>query len=162
MMIEKEQILELFYWFHRHPELSYEEFATTEKIREVLLQAGEMCIRDSPVTNQSVFIQTANVPDARVRQAMLYAINREQILNELLSGHGEVIDGFLSSASPFFDETITPVPYDPEKAKSLLEEAGWDGSQTLRFYVNSGDPTFVNAASIIACLLYTSALPMLC
>lgn len=40
MMIEKEQILELFYWFHRHPELSYEEFATTEKIREVLLQAG--------------------------------------------------------------------------------------------------------------------------
>ena len=39
-MIEKEQILELFYWFHRHPELSYEEFGTTEKIREILTQAG--------------------------------------------------------------------------------------------------------------------------
>ena len=123
------------------PMEDYESIETLENVNVVY---------GSPVTNQSVFIQTANVPDARVRQAMLYAINREQILNELLSGHGEVIDGFLSSASPFFDETITPVPYDPEKAKSLLEEAGWDGSQTLRFYVNSGDPTFVNAASIIA------------
>lgn len=121
-----------------------EDYESIEALENVNVVYG------SPVTNQSVFIQTANVPDARVRQAMLYAINREQILNELLSGHGEIVDGFLSSASPFFDETMTPVPYDPEKAKSLLEEAGWDGSQTLRFYVNSGDPTFVNAASIIA------------
>ena len=104
----------------------------------------------SPVTNQSVFIQTKNVPDVKVRQAMLYAIDRQQILDELLNGHGEVVDGFLSSASPFYDDSITPVSYDPEKAKALLEEAGWDGSQTIRFYVNSGDSTFVNAASIIA------------
>lgn len=121
-----------------------EDYESIEALENVNVVYG------SPVTNQSVFIQTANVPDARVRQAMLYAINREQILNELLGGHGEVIDGFLSSASPFFDETIKPVPYDPEKAKSLLEDAGWDGAQTLRFYINSGDSTFVNAASIIA------------
>ena len=121
-----------------------EDYESIEALENVNVAYG------SPVTNQSVFIQTANVPDARVRQAMLYAINREQILNELLDGHGEVIDGFLSSASPFFDETIKPVPYDPEKAKSLLEDAGWDGTQTLRFYINSGDSTFVNAASIIA------------
>lgn len=121
-----------------------EDYESIEALENVNVVYG------SPVTNQSVFIQTANVPDARVRQAMLYAINREQILNELLDGHGEVIDGFLSSASPFFDETIKLVPYDPEKAKSLLEDAGWDGTQTLRFYINSGDSTFVNAASIIA------------
>lgn len=107
-------------------------------------------IYGSPVTNQSVFIQTKNVPDVKVRQAMLYAIDRQQILEELLNGHGEIVDGFLSSASPFYDDSLTPVSYDPEKAKALLEEAGWDGSQTIRFYVNSGDSTFVNAASIIA------------
>ncbi len=104
----------------------------------------------APVTNQSVFIQTANIPDVRVRQALVYAIDRNQILNQLMKGHGEVVDGFLSSAGPFYDETITPIPYDPEKAKELLEEAGWDGSQTLRFYVNSGDGTFVNAAQVMA------------
>lgn len=32
----KEQLQELFYWFHEHPELPYEEYATTEKIREFL------------------------------------------------------------------------------------------------------------------------------
>lgn len=107
-------------------------------------------IYGTPVTNQSVFIQTANIPDVRVRQALVYAIDRQKILDELLKGHGEVVEGFISSASPYYDSSIEPVPYDPEKAKSLLEEAGWDGSQTLRFYVNSGDGTFVNAAQIIA------------
>ena len=103
----------------------------------------------APVTNQSVFIQTANITDERVRQALLYAIDRNQILEQLMKGHGEVVDGFLSSAGPFFDESITATPYDPEKAKDLLEEAGWDGSKTLRFYVNSGDGTFVNAAQVM-------------
>lgn len=106
-------------------------------------------IYGAPVTNQSVFIQTQNVTDVRVRQALLYAIDRELILNELLNGKGEIIDGFLSSASPFFDESITPIPYDQERAKDLLSEAGWDSSTVLRFYVNSGDSTFVNAASVM-------------
>lgn len=121
-----------------------------EDYESVEAQDNVDVVYGSPVTNQSVFIQTKNVPDVKVRQAMLYAIDRQQILEELLSGHGEIVDGFLSSASPFYDDSLTPVSYDPEKAKALLEEAGWDGSQTIRFYVNSGDSTFVNAASIIA------------
>lgn len=109
----------------------------------------------SPVTNQSVFIQTQNaaVSDPRVRQAIVYAINREQLLSDLLNGNGEIVDGFLSSASPFFDASLIPLEYDPEKAKVLLAEAGWDGSQKLRFYVNSGDATFVNGAAVIAAML---------
>lgn len=125
-------------------DIPQEDYESVEALDNVDVVYG------SPVTNQSVFIQTKNVPDVKVRQAMLYAIDRQQILEELLNGHGEIVDGFLSSASPFYDESLTPVSYDPEKAKALLEEAGWDGSQTIRFYVNSGDSTFVNAASIIA------------
>lgn len=125
-------------------DIPQEDYESVEALDNVEVVYG------SPVTNQSVFIQTKNVPDIKVRQAMLYAIDRQQILEELLNGHGEIVDGFLSSASPFYDDSLTPVSYDPEKAKTLLEEAGWDGSQTIRFYVNSGDSTFVNAASIIA------------
>lgn len=125
-------------------DIPQEDYESVEALDNVDVVYG------SPVTNQSVFIQTKNVPDVKVRQAMLYAIDRHQILEELLNGHGEIVDGFLSSASPFYDDSLTPVSYDPEKAKALLEEAGWDGSQTIRFYVNSGDSTFVNAASIIA------------
>lgn len=104
----------------------------------------------SPVTNQSVFIQTANIEDVRVRKALVYAIDRNQILEQLMKGHGEVVDGFISSASPLYDNTIVPLEYNPEKAKELLKEAGWDENRTLRFYVDSGDGTFVNAAQVMA------------
>ncbi|MFT4142899.1 MAG: ABC transporter substrate-binding protein [Mobilitalea sp.] len=126
-----------------------EDYASVEALENVKGVYGE------PVTNQSVFIQTQNeaVSDPRVRQAIVYAINREQLVSGLLNGNGEVVDGFLSSASPFYDASLTPLEYNPEKAKQLLEEAGWDGSKTLQFYVNSGDATFVNGASVIAAQL---------
>lgn len=128
---------------HTMTAIPQEDYENIEALENIDVVYG------SPVTNQSVFIQTANLPDKRVRQALLYAIDRNQILEQLMKGHGEVVDGFLSSAGPFYDETITPTPYDPEKAKALLDEAGWDSSRTLRFYVNSGDGTFVNAAQVI-------------
>ena len=128
---------------HTMTAIPQEDYESIEALENVNVIYG------SPITNQSVFIQTANLPDARVRQALVYAIDRNQILEQLMKGHGEVVDGFLSSASPFYDSGITPLPYDPDKAKELLAQAGWDGSQTLRFYVNSGDGTFVNAAQVM-------------
>ncbi|MBQ8597764.1 MAG: ABC transporter substrate-binding protein [Lachnospiraceae bacterium] len=128
---------------HTMTAVPQEDFESIEALENVEVVYG------SPITHQSVFIQTANIPDVRVRQALLYAIDREQLVEQLLKGHGEVVDGFLSSASPFYNADVTPVPYDPEKAKALLEEAGWDGSQTLRFYVDSGDGTFVNGSQVL-------------
>lgn len=121
-----------------------EDYESVAALENVTSSFGE------PITNQSVFINTVKVPDVKVRQAMLCAIDREQLLEQLLKGNGEVADGFLSSASPYFDSSIEPVPYDLEKAKSLLAESGWDQSRSLRFCIDSGDSTFVNAASVIA------------
>ena len=129
---------------HTMTAIPQEDYESIEALKNVKVIYG------SPVTNQSAFIQTANITDARVRQALIYAIDRQQLVDQLLKGHGEVVDGFLSSASPFYDDSVQPIEYDPEKAKELLEEAGWDGSQTLRFYVNSGDNTFVNGVQVIA------------
>lgn len=128
---------------HTMTAIPMDDYESIEALENVNVVYG------APVTNQSVFIQTANVTDERVRQALVYAIDRKQILEQLLKGHGEIVDGFLSSASPYFDESITPVSYDPEKAKQLLAEAGWDGSQTLKFYVSAGDTAFVNAAQVM-------------
>lgn len=129
---------------HTMTAIPMEDYESIEALENVEVIYG------APVTNQSVFIKTDNVTDPKVRQAMLYAIDRNQILEQLLKGHGEIVDGFLSSASPYFDDSITPIPYDPEKAKELLAEAGWDGSRTLKFYVSAGDTTFVNAAQVMA------------
>ncbi len=129
---------------HTMSDIPIEDYESIEALDHIQTVYG------SAVTNQSMFIQTAHVPDVRVRQAMLYGMDRQMILEQLLKGHGEVVDGFLSSASPFFDDSIEPVTYNPEKAKQLLAEANWDSNQKLRFYVNSGDSVFVNAAMIIA------------
>lgn len=131
---------------HTMTAIPQEDYENVEALENVQVVYG------TPVTNQSVFIQTENISDERVRQALVYAIDRDQILEQLLKGHGEVVDGFLSSASPFYDDSIEPMSYDPEKAKTLLEEAGWDGSQTLRFYVNSGDSTMVNAVQVMVAM----------
>jgi len=110
----------------------------------------------TPITHQSIFINTERITDVRVRQAILYGIDRETILKDLLKGRGEVVDGFLASAGPFYDESVVPTPYDPEKAAQLLKEAeadGWDKSTQYTFYVNSGDTTFTQIASFIAAKL---------
>ena len=104
-----------------------------------------------PVTNQSIFINVENVPDVRIRQALLYGIDRETILNELVLGNGEIVDAFLCSASPYYDASLGVTAFDPEKAAQLIAEAKADGADTsLTWHVNSGDTTFVQAASFIA------------
>ncbi len=127
-----------------------EDYESVEALDNVTVNYG------SPVTNQSIFFNTTSVTDPRVRQAILYGIDRETLISGFLNGKGEVVDGFLSSASPFYDASLEPVPYDPEKAKELIAEAvadGWDASKPLSFYVNSGDSTFVQAADFIAAKL---------
>lgn len=128
---------------HTLTAIPQEDYESIEALDNVSVVYG------TPITNQSVFIQTENLPDEKVRQALVYAIDRQQILEQLMKGHGEIVDGFLSSASPFYNDSIEPMAYNPEKAKELLAEADWDSSRKLTFYVNSGDTTFVNAAQVM-------------
>ena len=115
--------------------------------------ANIKAVREAPLTNQYLFLNTRNLSDVRVRQAILYAIDRNLLLTGLLEGRGEVVDGFLSSYSPYYDSAVAPIAYDPAKAKALLAEAGWDSSRRLTFLVDAGDATFVQASSVIVAQL---------
>lgn len=127
-----------------------EDYANVEKLENIRVSYG------APVTNQSVFIQTADVSDVRVRRAILYGIDRTLLLDGLLYGCGELVDGFLSSAGPYYSDVPVPVTRDTAKAKALLAEAaadGYDISKPLDFYVNSGDAVFVNGAALMVAQL---------
>jgi peptide/nickel transport system substrate-binding protein len=65
--------------------------------------------------------------DLKVRQAIALAFNREKLVTDLLLGRTKVAATDWDN-SPWVDPTITPWPFDPEKAKSLLDEAGWTDS----------------------------------
>ena len=103
-----------------------------------------------PVANEYIYINEKVVPDVRVRQAIVYGVNRAQIVSDLLKGNGEVIDGFFTSYSPYFDKSLKATEYNPEKAKALLKEAGFDTNKVLTVSVMAGDSTLEQAANIFA------------
>ncbi len=63
--------------------------------------------------------------DARVRQAITYAIDRQGMVDELLDGMGIVQVGHMSSVSWALNEELEARPFDPTRATELLAEAGW-------------------------------------
>ena len=66
--------------------------------------------------------------DIRVRQAMTYLTNRQQMAKTILFELGEVVSGPIYLFRPEYDKTLVPYPYDPQKALQLLGEAGWKDS----------------------------------
>ncbi len=64
--------------------------------------------------------------DRRVRQALTYAIDRKLIVDVVLLGLGSVSNGIFPPSSWACDRSLKPLPYDPERAKRLLREAGWE------------------------------------
>ncbi|RXT21052.1 peptide ABC transporter substrate-binding protein [Rhizobium leguminosarum] len=60
-----------------------------------------------------------------VRQAILYAIDRQAISDELFGGLQPVANGILSSENAYYNKDMTLYSYDAEKSKELLESAGW-------------------------------------
>jgi peptide/nickel transport system substrate-binding protein len=76
--------------------------------------------------------------DKRVRQAANYAINKEAIVNDVLEGTAEVAAGPTPPAFAWaYNEDLEPYPYDPDRARELLAEAGAEGAE-LTFYVTEG------------------------
>jgi peptide/nickel transport system substrate-binding protein len=63
--------------------------------------------------------------DKNVRQALAYAIDRQSIIDGVLMGLGQPCTGPFSYVSWAYNPKIRPYPYDPERAKRMLEEAGW-------------------------------------
>lgn len=71
--------------------------------------------------------------DERVRQAILYAIDRETLANALWKGTVSLINSpFVVSWVPL--DGLNAYAYDPEKAKSLLAEAGWKSDDELEIW----------------------------
>jgi peptide/nickel transport system substrate-binding protein len=76
--------------------------------------------------------------DKRVRQAANYAIDKRAIVEDVLEGTAEIAAGPTPPAFAWaYNEEIEPYPYDPDKARALLAEAGAEGA-SLTFYVTEG------------------------
>ncbi|MCL1801034.1 MAG: ABC transporter substrate-binding protein [Promicromonosporaceae bacterium] len=63
-------------------------------------------------------------PDVRVRQAFAYAVDREAVLAALTADFGILLGSMVTPQDPFFEDLSQVFPYDPDRARELLAEAG--------------------------------------
>ncbi|PNU20731.1 peptide-binding protein [Geothermobacter hydrogeniphilus] len=66
--------------------------------------------------------------DRRVRQALSYAINKQEIIEGVLLGLGQAATGPYKPDTWVYNPNVKRYPYDPDKARALLAEAGWHDS----------------------------------
>ncbi|GGL66512.1 ABC transporter substrate-binding protein [Wenxinia marina] len=83
-------------------------------------------MREGPFANQ------------QVRQAANYAINKESLVEDVLDGTAQVAAGPTPPAFGWaYNDALEPYPYDPDRARELLAEAGMENPE-VTFYVTEG------------------------
>ncbi|NNG39137.1 ABC transporter substrate-binding protein [Flexivirga sp. ID2601S] len=75
-----------------------------------------------------------NLKDLKVRQALYYAINRDQLVKSLLPSGASVATQFMPKTVAGYNDSLQPYKYDPAKAKQLLSEAGKSGMSITLWY----------------------------
>jgi peptide/nickel transport system substrate-binding protein len=78
-------------------------------------------------------VKEGPMKDLRVRQAMNYGVDVDEIIRTVMEGHATRVAGPLTHINKHFDPSLKPYPYDPEMAKKLLKEAGYGSGLTVTF-----------------------------
>ncbi|MDR1214131.1 MAG: ABC transporter substrate-binding protein [Propionibacteriaceae bacterium] len=91
----------------------------------------------------------AALSDRRVRQAINYAIDRQAIIDTVWGGKGQLIGSMVPPTDPYYEDLSQTYPYDPERARQLLAEAGWNAGASLSLRVPTL-PYATGAAQVIA------------
>ncbi|MGI6457797.1 MAG: ABC transporter substrate-binding protein [bacterium] len=87
-----------------------------------------------------------------LRQAINYAVDREDIIKYVMNGRGEPAAGIVPPSMPGYTSDVQGYTYDPEKARQLLAEAGYPegkGLPPITLYLNSGGTTNESIAEAI-------------
>ena len=80
--------------------------------------------------------QKEKFSDKRVRQAINYALDKQAFVDTIIEGRGLVANSYINAAIPGWTDEVEAYPYDPEKAKELLAEAGYPDGFECSIFVN--------------------------
>ncbi len=91
--------------------------------------------------------QNAPLNNVKLRQAVAFAINREEIINNLLSGQATIAHSILPAESWAYNAPVK-YTYDPAKAKQLVKESGYN-NEPIQFKYSAGSAATNNYAQVI-------------
>lgn len=100
---------------------------TPDDKADVEAMGGRLAERASPLVNYLLFVTTKDSPlkDVRVRRALNYAVDKSAIIRNFVGGAVEPVGQFSHPLAFGFDPSLPPYPFDPDKARALLAEAGY-------------------------------------
>ena len=100
---------------------------SVDAIDAIEAAGGKVDIFPAPYIMAWPFLSLRDIPfkDKRVRQAANYAVNKEAIVRELMKGTGFPAGQGATRKTFGYNPNVDPYPYDPEKARQLLTEAGY-------------------------------------
>ncbi len=78
--------------------------------------------------------------DIRVRQAINYAVNKQELIDGVLLGLGEPVSSPYKPGTRWTNPDLAPYPYDPQKALALLKEAGYEDTNGDGILDKDGKP----------------------
>lgn len=124
------------------------------KTVELLKRNPELDILSVQGNQHFTFPMRANeapFTDYNVRNAVKYAVKRQELVDKVLAGYGGVgNDNPITPAMPFFNPNLPAHEYDPEKAKWFLKQSGMDSIELTLFSADAAFAGAVDAAQLIA------------
>lgn len=95
-------------------------------------------------------LQNEALSDVRVRQAINYAVDKQALIDTVWWGYGQKIGSHYPTVLKEYVDMNDRYPYDPEKAKELLSQAGYQDGLTLEMYLPKSYPAYVSAGQVVA------------
>jgi peptide/nickel transport system substrate-binding protein len=114
-------------------------------------QGGEIYVDRIPaVVTLSYVMEDSPFSDSRVREAMIYAVNRDAIVAVLMGGATRVSNQPAPSSAFGYADDLRSRPYDPERARALLNEAGYGDGFSFSMDMPAGARTYPDVFQQVA------------
>ncbi len=147
---------------------------------QALADAGKVTLQVAPMATTEEFLYFGIHPaayddgwqrgerpevlsDPQVRRAMAMCVDRQGLIQELYHGLAETSATYLPPEHPLYNAEVEEIPYDPQQAQALLEEAGWvdqDGDPaTPRIYQGPTEPYYIPQGTPLRLTYLTSTAP---
>ncbi|MEI6877212.1 MAG: ABC transporter substrate-binding protein, partial [Spirochaetota bacterium] len=96
-------------------------------------------------------VQDSPLKDARVRQALNYAVDKKTIITRLIGSFGEETVALLTARDFGFNPDLKPYPFDPQKARQLLADAGYPNGFSIKIDATSG--RYINDSVVVQAIV---------
>ncbi|MGP6189791.1 MAG: ABC transporter substrate-binding protein [Vulcanimicrobiaceae bacterium] len=123
--------------FNPQAEVEALEDGTADLIDDLSFDSYQQLVREAPqikiLTFPSLYIDTVEInlrrpglSDVAVRQAMMYGYDRAAVVRGFFEGKTQVVDNLIPPAMTlWYNPNVQKYPYDPDRARALLDAAGW-------------------------------------